>query len=657
MALKTRKGVIFTLDSIISVGLVIALIGFMGIYFSITPEIRYRNVYSNAEDSMQLLSKLTVRDVQPKVQDLIDDKFILEEDYNKTIIELIGTFWVSGNSSQAANLTRKILDNVTKCYELTILENINESTIYKSCQSYGDNIAIATRLASGIEKGKILKGYISRAWATKTKKNSSAVFGFDPEGAGNAGTATADRLVITKRFKINATQIFDGKLFILIHSGQNNIHASSQFLVNGIDYTPSGNICPGGCSSVGNGGQMCCINETDKGGNTLAFYKGNISGDLKAGWNNIGLSLGKPATGDSTHLHPGSRIEATYYTDEEKLITANVNQSVFFDDIKSPGKNNPNQRGGVWAVMPVNIPKGAEVQNATIHLYTINSDGDATERAKYDGVSDVMVYFNSTKIFAKNVTGSRFNVSIDITKNITTTSESNVITVYIDTYNEDFWGSDTKTVTLYSNMQANETNSSRIELVYKAPSSLIKYGFVDVTKVENFKGPYAFPGGNNGNPKSYNFSFANFSVYQTFIHVLQLDSENVTINVTPKGEPSLRVFRSPMPGATPSSIYADPTYFNATKNNTITMKDDCNDKCDFLNESSFEYTVYIPAQVGYGDVFENQSAADEDAKKRLNETIKNYLDAISVDLDLVPTGVGGIPGLWGPATFTLRAWD
>ncbi|MBI5354853.1 MAG: hypothetical protein HZB68_00165 [Candidatus Aenigmarchaeota archaeon] len=50
-----RKGIIFTLDAILAMGLVLALIGFTGIYFSITPEIRYRNAYVNAEDSMQLL--------------------------------------------------------------------------------------------------------------------------------------------------------------------------------------------------------------------------------------------------------------------------------------------------------------------------------------------------------------------------------------------------------------------------------------------------------------------------------------------------------------------------------------------------------------------------------------------------------------------------
>ncbi|MBI5355252.1 MAG: VWA domain-containing protein, partial [Candidatus Aenigmarchaeota archaeon] len=81
---------------------------------------------------------------------------------------------------------KKILDNVTKCYELVVYDTFNETSIHKSCQSYGSNIAIATRLASGIERGKPLKGYVARATASKVIKNSTAYTYFGGfEGQGN----------------------------------------------------------------------------------------------------------------------------------------------------------------------------------------------------------------------------------------------------------------------------------------------------------------------------------------------------------------------------------------------------------------------------------------------------------------------------------------
>ena len=87
---------------------------------------------------------------------------------------MIGTLWLGGNESKAGNLTQKLLGNMTKCYELTVLENINETTIDKSCPTYGDNIAAASRLASGIERGKAESGFVARAWATEVEKNVSA---------------------------------------------------------------------------------------------------------------------------------------------------------------------------------------------------------------------------------------------------------------------------------------------------------------------------------------------------------------------------------------------------------------------------------------------------------------------------------------------------
>ncbi|HLC59625.1 MAG TPA: hypothetical protein VJH34_03815 [archaeon] len=69
------------------------------------------------------------------------------------------------------------------------------------------------------------------------------------------------------------------------------------------------------------------------------------------------------------------------------------------------------------------------------------------------------------------------------------------------------------------------------------------------------------------------------------------------------------------------------------------------------------FTVAIDASVGYGDVFENQTAAVDDARNRLNQVLSQFAGLINFDTDLLPTGVGGVPGLWGPTLFKIVAWS
>src|SRR6056297_3197415 len=99
-----NKGFIFTLDAILALGIVLVLVSGIGIYFSIKPEMEYRNAHSQAEDGMELLS-MQVRELGAYA-DLKSDN--LTESPNQTVLELIGSLCVSNNTGEARNVTKEV---------------------------------------------------------------------------------------------------------------------------------------------------------------------------------------------------------------------------------------------------------------------------------------------------------------------------------------------------------------------------------------------------------------------------------------------------------------------------------------------------------------------------------------------------------------------
>ncbi|MDY6766190.1 MAG: hypothetical protein SVW77_02375 [Candidatus Nanohaloarchaea archaeon] len=113
---------------------------------------------------------------------------------------------------------------------------------------------------------------------------------------------------------------------------------------------------------------------------------------------------------------------------------------------------------------------------------------------------------------------------------------------------------------------------------------------------------------------------------------------------------------SPRDFATPTDLFIDPDRLDTAPgvNNTVTVSDECTDECSILPETTFERRLLIDSQVGYGDTFQNISAAEEDARERLNRTLGAYVDATEITSDALT--VNNVPWLFGPATFELEVW-
>jgi len=115
------------------------------------------------------------------------------------------------------------------------------------------------------------------------------------------------------------------------------------------------------------------------------------------------------------------------------------------------------------------------------------------------------------------------------------------------------------------------------------------------------------------------------------------------------------IFKSPTGRNIPSSIYLPLDRLSAGVENHIIARDfDGSSSNYILPNSSVEYVILIPAQVSYGDVFEEQSDALNDAVTRLEDLFQSY--QFTGDIHTDTSSVAGIEYLWGPAEFKMVFW-
>ena len=191
MAIK--KGFVFTMDVLIGLGLILIIFIFAFLEFgTILPEKKYQKLNFIAEDIMNLLVYLQVKDIKdkPTVNQLINDGTITEKDMDKSVLDIIAGFWYKNNKTIAENITKETLGNITDAVNLKL--SIDGQDIYSSSSSTtsAKEVAVASRIESGYEPGKPSYGYIARAFLTKIrgKKDSSYVYFGGYVGDGNIST-------------------------------------------------------------------------------------------------------------------------------------------------------------------------------------------------------------------------------------------------------------------------------------------------------------------------------------------------------------------------------------------------------------------------------------------------------------------------------------
>jgi hypothetical protein len=180
------KGIIFTLDILLSIAIIILVIfAFRQIGMEEGLEeksFEELNLVSN--DILDALTNLKVYEANTStINRLVLNGEIKEEDLNKTMLDLIASFWYSGNTSIARNISEELLSGLGVCLSI----EAGNDVIYQTCNKTGKVYAVASRIETGYEVGKPSYGYVARAFLTSIKNKTTSDYAFfgGYEGDGN----------------------------------------------------------------------------------------------------------------------------------------------------------------------------------------------------------------------------------------------------------------------------------------------------------------------------------------------------------------------------------------------------------------------------------------------------------------------------------------
>lgn len=616
-----KKGFLLSVDALIAISVLLLLSVFLAsVSFTYSfPELKYQRMYLAGKDIITVMEKVKIEDLQdlPSVQECLNNSLILPEDMDKTLLEIIGAFWATGNQTYqdyAKNMTDDAFNQtLPKRFNFEIL--MDNTSIYKRGTVNPTFLSRLSTIVSGYELGKPVSGWVARAWAAKIKKNTTKVITFHPEGASRWG----GDLEIWKYFDINATQIINATFYVSIH--YSDLH---ELQVNGNDI--SGSI-------------SWLHTEYDPGMATAAFGVVDVTSDILSGNNTVYIRMENDEY--NTHIHPGMRLEITYQTEDFETASETVKERYYFDHIVS--EENPSgwtHRSGAWEMLSFYIPINATIKNVIFHI--------RAEDIEDTWSTDCRIWFNNTLYDSFNPPGSGI---VDRTYNFTDMASEGTNWIlaqmnYYISWGDSFVGSGDTII--YSDPFNDPDGSSYVEVEYVRTENKLYYGYIDVGISEN-------AGGSKSNPKTFSIDFENNTLIKTFLHIGQMFSSTVNIYAWPEGQSPVWLFTSPSSRVVPANFYIDPNYFDTSILNYIEVSDTGCSECEIIPETSLEYSIWIPSMVPYGQVNETEQGALDDATYRLNQTLGKYADATSIQTET--SSVAGIPSLWGPARMEVRVWQ
>ena len=537
------KGAIFTIDSLLAITLLAILMILLPTILPHTTPIRQASLV--ATDAINVLAEIEMSEFNQTYLQSINGSGNVT--LTNSVIEQLGVFWTENNTDDAQNLTRTVLGNLLDDYEL----RVGNTLIYGTGVSSG-TIAVGKRTVSGITYGRAVEGFTARAIALKVAKSTAAVYYFHPQGSGNDG---GKGMTITKEIDINATSVNNATFYIANHYGQSNIN-SMKITINGADIGLSQD-------------DWLYNKESPLDSSTqVAFTKADVGSHIVNGKNTIEINLVSQNSGHA-HLHPGTRLAVLYNSTGLYEVQDMITVREYFDDILS--EETGQKRSGVWATMPINIPVGATITDATLHLVANDiesySQNQVKSRGSGDGCSSIpdgenynlRGYINNDTIFLNNspawLSGESIDEEFDLTSDVSI--GNNVVSVYLNTYGDCFWG-DGDSI-LYADAVDDQSGSSYVEYSYTRSPLTQEFGKIDVIIPEEFGTAVS-----NDVTRVYNLTG---EVFNSYLSLATLESDDVTVTMN-----GGTVFQTPRPLATPSSIFIDTDFITSPGLNTINVQ-------------------------------------------------------------------------------------
>ncbi|MCX6814419.1 MAG: VWA domain-containing protein, partial [Candidatus Aenigmarchaeota archaeon] len=173
-----KRAFVFSLDAIIVLGFVLTLTFFLSAlsFTYSSPELRYQRLYYTGKDLLNVIGQAKLSSVQdnPVVQDYFSKGILIQDDMNKTILDVIGSLWASGNLTEARNLTNstfaQILNGTRVDYQLLI----DSQLIHEKNTTATTYLARLSAIVSGYDIGKPVSGYSARTKLSKVNRISSS---------------------------------------------------------------------------------------------------------------------------------------------------------------------------------------------------------------------------------------------------------------------------------------------------------------------------------------------------------------------------------------------------------------------------------------------------------------------------------------------------
>ncbi|MCK4531339.1 MAG: hypothetical protein KAT94_00575, partial [Candidatus Aenigmarchaeota archaeon] len=168
-----KKGVLLSLDALAAISLLLMVSLFLaGMSFTYSSsELRYQRYYYAGKDLANILEETKIQAVSDIVN--LNDYGLGEDDMNRTILDVIGSFWAEGNQSYAENLTKEIFENILNGTGLSYEILFDSESIYSSQPDYSDFLARLSTIVSGYEKTRPVNGYMAKVYPTKVSKSNS----------------------------------------------------------------------------------------------------------------------------------------------------------------------------------------------------------------------------------------------------------------------------------------------------------------------------------------------------------------------------------------------------------------------------------------------------------------------------------------------------
>lgn len=188
------------------------------------------------------------------------------------------------------------------------------------------------------------------------------------------------------------------------------------------------------------------------------------------------------------------------------------------------------------------------------------------------------------------------------------------------------------------------SNSTYVEVRYDDTNRRrLQWGKLAISKSENI-------GGNKSISKLFIKNMSEDYIFlSSYIALATLDFNKTVVKLN-----GVQEFYTPRPYATPTDIFMDPEHY-LDSNNTFNLTEGCS-VCQILPETTFHYTILVPAAVGYGGTFSTLALAKEDARQRLIDLLGEFATYTSIQENNSMI-LSNIPAMWGPALVELRVWN